>query len=395
MKTAQGMRALIILISLFLSTSVSSSEIPFFWSEFESHEDWIRWGRPPIMENGSLILQSNTHTVNGRSTGEQAPKNARFVTQIRFLDEPIEGAQPWVGVSVRSQYPFYIAGVRMNGEMFLSEVVDPFGGPMLDRVLPLQYDEMLNSDVILEVETVESRVSARAWLDTDERPSEAHVESTETDIGERFGYGLWFNPSRELNRIAVRYFAVLPLVRGDFDADDTLDVDDIDVLSQLVHAKEDNRSLDLNDDTVLDVADRDVMVHELFNTYYGDANLDGEFNSGDLNSLFQAGHYEDDIVANSTWATGDWNGDQEFNTSDLVLAFQDGGYERGAAGCSGSSRTFMLLFCGCRDVFSCTTLHETRWAQINCLTLLIMRNGHSTCLLISHEVLPQKRFRIK
>ncbi|MCA9172596.1 MAG: hypothetical protein KDB23_33255, partial [Planctomycetales bacterium] len=64
-------------------------------------------------------------------------------------------------------------------------------------------------------------------------------------------------------------------------------------------------------------------------TYFGDANLDGEFNSADLINVFQAGQYEDAFSANSTWSTGDWNGDGEFTTSDFVVAFQDGGYEKG------------------------------------------------------------------
>ncbi len=60
----------------------------------------------------------------------------------------------------------------------------------------------------------------------------------------------------------------------------------------------------------------------------GDANLDGLFNSGDLVSVFTAGEYEDEVVGNSTWATGDWDTDLDFTTSDLVLALQSGSYEQ-------------------------------------------------------------------
>ena len=72
-----------------------------------------------------------------------------------------------------------------------------------------------------------------------------------------------------------------------------------------------------------------TWVHEIANTYFGDSNLDGEFNSADLVSIFVAGEYEDAIGGNSTWATGDWSGNGEFDSADLVLAFQDGGYELG------------------------------------------------------------------
>jgi hypothetical protein len=64
-------------------------------------------------------------------------------------------------------------------------------------------------------------------------------------------------------------------------------------------------------------------------TYFGDANLDGEFDTADLINAFTAGEYEDTIAGNSRWSTGDWNADFDFSTSDLVLAFQQGGYEQG------------------------------------------------------------------
>jgi uncharacterized protein YjbI with pentapeptide repeats len=86
---------------------------------------------------------------------------------------------------------------------------------------------------------------------------------------------------------------------------------------------------DLNNDGRVDSEDHRVWVKDLKQTYYGDANLDGEFNSGDLVQVFAAGEYEDEARVNSTWATGDWNSDWEFNTSDMVFAFQDNGYERG------------------------------------------------------------------
>ena len=58
----------------------------------------------------------------------------------------------------------------------------------------------------------------------------------------------------------------------------------------------------------------------------GDANGDGEFNSGDFVSIFANGEYEDTIEDNSGWREGDWDGDMDFNSSDLVVAFQAGGY---------------------------------------------------------------------
>ena len=121
---------------------------------------------------------------------------------------------------------------------------------------------------------------------------------------------------------------------GDLDGREGLTVTDLAYLSRRIQGEEDFMGFqfemfDLNEDGNIDAEDLRVWVADLRQTWYGDANLDGEFNSADLVSVFQAGEYEDDIIANSTWSEGDWNADGEFDTSDLVAAFQDGGYELG------------------------------------------------------------------
>ncbi len=64
-------------------------------------------------------------------------------------------------------------------------------------------------------------------------------------------------------------------------------------------------------------------------TYFGDSNLDGQFNSSDLVLVFTLGKYEDGVPFKAGWADGDWNGDAEFNSSDFVTAFAGGGFEQG------------------------------------------------------------------
>jgi hypothetical protein len=75
--------------------------------------------------------------------------------------------------------------------------------------------------------------------------------------------------------------------------------------------------------------DRTFWVETLSNTYWGDSNLDGEFNTGDLVQVLEFGQYEDDLAGNSGWTEGDWDGDGDFTTSDLVQALEGGGYEIG------------------------------------------------------------------
>ena len=65
-----------------------------------------------------------------------------------------------------------------------------------------------------------------------------------------------------------------------------------------------------------DVEDRavvDVWLDDVFPTYRGDANLDGQFDTSDLILVLQSGGYEDGVSGNATWATGDWTSDLEFD----------------------------------------------------------------------------------
>ena len=49
-----------------------------------------------------------------------------------------------------------------------------------------------------------------------------------------------------------------------------------------------------------------MWIGDLFNSWVGDANLDGEFNSGDLVVVLASGAYEQDVTA--VWESGDFNG---------------------------------------------------------------------------------------
>jgi hypothetical protein len=117
---------------------------------------------------------------------------------------------------------------------------------------------------------------------------------------------------------------------GDYNGDGLLNAWDIDL--QALAPRGANPYIlkfDENADGVVDGIDRDIWVHQHRRTYFGDANLDGEFGSSDLMSVFIAGEYEDRRFGNSTWSTGDWDGDGEFTSGDLVVALADGGYEAG------------------------------------------------------------------
>ena len=117
---------------------------------------------------------------------------------------------------------------------------------------------------------------------------------------------------------------------GDFNFDGQLGVDDIDMLAARIRAGEPLALYDLDHNGTLDADDHRLWVTSLKGTWYGDANLDGEFTDHDLMWVLAAGEYEDGVPGNSTWQDGDWDGDADFISDDLIIALADGGYGRGA-----------------------------------------------------------------
>ena len=116
-------------------------------------------------------------------------------------------------------------------------------------------------------------------------------------------------------------------VIGDYNDNGELDAADLDLQAVAITGGEDPPEYDLNGDDKVDYADRQMWVDELKNTWIGDANLDGEFNSGDMVQVFVRGKYE--TGEDAGWEEGDWNGDTQFGSSDMVAAFAAGGYEKG------------------------------------------------------------------
>ncbi|MCA9170963.1 MAG: hypothetical protein KDB23_24990 [Planctomycetales bacterium] len=118
-------------------------------------------------------------------------------------------------------------------------------------------------------------------------------------------------------------------ILGDVNNDGLVDTADIDELAAAIRAQTQDVIYDLDGNGEITIDDHAMLINDILNTYYGDSNLDLEFSSRDLVTVFTVGEYEDEIAENSTWADGDWNGDGEFSSSDFVLAFTSGGYEQG------------------------------------------------------------------
>ena len=119
--------------------------------------------------------------------------------------------------------------------------------------------------------------------------------------------------------------ALNPTVTGDFDADTALTREDINLLSAAVAMGRGDPKYDLSRDGRVNRADVFHWAKVLKNTWIGDADVDGQFNSSDFVLVFQSGRYEQAVAA--VWSEGDWNGDGRFDSDDFIAAFADGGYE--------------------------------------------------------------------
>ena len=119
---------------------------------------------------------------------------------------------------------------------------------------------------------------------------------------------------------------------GDFVVDGMLNPKDLRKLDVALSRGSKLDVFDLDGNGQFEAADRLYWIEELWGSFVGDANVDGEFNSSDMVAVFQLGEYEDQMPENSNWQSGDWDGDRDFSTSDMVLAFQRGGYEQGLRG---------------------------------------------------------------
>ncbi|MCA9166221.1 MAG: PEP-CTERM sorting domain-containing protein [Planctomycetales bacterium] len=170
--------------------------------------------------------------------------------------------------------------------------------------------------------------------------------------GETFTYAIL----REF-AASVTQDAALP---GDLNGNHVLDSGDIDLLTAQLRANGADSKYDLDQNGTVDDADLTFWVHELKQTYFGDANLNQVFDTADLVQVFAAGKYESGEAAG--WEQGDWDGNGLFDTSDLVAAFVDGGYENGprANVAAVPEPSSMMLFAVGLPLFACFRRQKSR-----------------------------------
>ncbi|MCA9147880.1 MAG: hypothetical protein KDA92_01210 [Planctomycetales bacterium] len=191
----------------------------------------------------------------------------------------------------------------------------------------LPYD-VQGERVIIQVDVLDNTIDGYLWRDGDPESLVNVFFDRAYPVVEFPSFGV----SDGSSTIHEMWISTTPISRisGDFNSDGSVDEQDVDQLTQATRIESDDSRFDLKRDQTLDFADRGILVRETMNTYFGDANLDDEFNSGDFVQVFQIGKYETGQEAG--WGEGDWDGDAVFSSGDFVAAFQDGGYERGPRG---------------------------------------------------------------
>ena len=166
-------------------------------------------------------------------------------------------------------------------------------------------------------------------LDNESSPLPFNIHSVNRGpLGEVYLLGIFQESETDFDGAVLKVMAT-PAQDGDFNGDNLLDSDDVDLLTQAVRMRRDQEFFDLTNNGIADDADRIKWVNQLRNTYFGDANLNGTFDEQDLVDVFIAGEYNDGTNNNSTWSEGDWDGDADFSSEDIVYAFIDGGYLQG------------------------------------------------------------------
>lgn len=316
---------------------------PFFWDEFD--RDTLDTASLPWMggaageysvDGGSVTVKPLEDDFPGIWIGHEQVADYRVRTQFRFLEEERfpTTTNPWIGIWARDPVNgtgpgdgAYWGGIGADGVLYIG--VTPPGteeADIRDQVTLFSPDEIRGRDVLYQMDSIGSEISIRAWLEGEPMPEEPQLTMTDTTYGFGVVSGLFENPSPELTGFAVRSFALLPGLEGDFNASSTLDAADIDLLSVelMIPESDRNRALDINGDAVVNDADRAFLVRSNFGTQFGDADLDGSVSFKDFLILAEG------FGSEGGWAQGDFDGSGVVDFLDVLSLSENFGFTSAA-----------------------------------------------------------------
>jgi hypothetical protein len=349
---------IILFFCVCTATAVAQLPSPYFFDDFEdgNAEDGkpVKWSPWLPFVDGTRVVKDGSYVITPSDQVPQLPGYDPSKTEsdstiegvtlqdvsIRTLVRAFEPGNYWIGVAARDTSDDdglngsnIGTGIRTDGTVAVWTLNT---GNIVSNYQEVQTEfDPTSQDVHLQFDLFGRDVNLTAWANGTVKPSDPQIRARVSSSFLRAGeLGIWdYVEVGDYNKpVAFRHFAVLPTstsptMPGDFDDDFQLTVSDIDNLASTLRAGGADLKFDSNYDGVLNTADHQAWIRYLKRTWFGDADLNGEFNSSDLVVVFTAGKYETDSLA--TWSEGDFNGDQRFGSGDLVTAFQDGGYEKG------------------------------------------------------------------
>ena len=148
-------------------------------------------------------------------------------------------------------------------------------------------------------------------------PTNMYIDTSLLIADEEVGYSAE-NATNQLSMVGCDFENPRPCA-GDF----------IDQLAAAVRNNDQSHEYDFDSNGEVNARDLVHYVEKELDTFIGDSNLDGEFNSADIVHVMRIAEYEDEVSGNSGWVSGDWNGNGDFESDDWVFALSKGNYEQG------------------------------------------------------------------
>ncbi|MEX2186265.1 MAG: LamG-like jellyroll fold domain-containing protein [Pirellulales bacterium] len=186
----------------------------------------------------------------------------------------------------------------------------------------LRFDSTtVGNSVIVPVTVTVTNRATYFDVDVDGSASDADCQTVQASIGLSFGdpgYDLRFDVDRdgtiEAEDVGDCSIAVGSTTRGDFDLDNDVDADDVDLLFAAIASGAHDTFYDLTADGLVTFDDAADLVRNVLGTEFGDANLDGRVDRADASIVGRNFGY----AGGPAWARGDFDGDGQVALLDVA-----------------------------------------------------------------------------
>jgi len=197
-------------------------------------------------------------------------------------------------------------------------VVNSFnpGAGLFNGGMAYHNGELLAAPLLMNPSNLISRINplTGALLGTLQLRGTGNVVALGGDMATPAAYGAYRVRLAANDIVIGKDFGNEVILLGDVDRNGSIDAADIDaIFGGFGPAGAIDHLMDLDADGDVDVSDVDLLVRDILNSEYGDANLMGQVDTVDLTILAT------NFGTNPGWAGGDFNGDGVVNTVDLTI----------------------------------------------------------------------------